>query len=83
MNDWADEIADGLCANGEYIGQTKAVAKALRKAKANGIREIAPHFWGAIPPRLMEIADTIEKGETTIAEIFTPTDYQYPPQPKP
>ncbi len=34
MTNWADEIADQLCAGGERVGQTKAVAAALRAAQA-------------------------------------------------
>lgn len=73
--DWADKIADGLCAAGEYVGQTKAVAAALRKAKADGMREAAAIAYGLLPNK-----PTFNDREAALLAIHAAADKLSPPE---
>lgn len=69
MMDWADKKAKELH---EFVGLTgddekSSIATALRKAKADGVREAMTALAYVRPtptPNLSELADKIERGES-------------------
>lgn len=63
MTDWADEIALKLAPDDEFTWPEEAIAAALRKAKADGMREGARLVFSAHSQKeILLRASAIEKG---------------------